>query len=503
MKRKMSTVVNAWRNEARDPCRSRLRVAIAVCGLGFAASAAHAQDLGHKAPAQAKPIAIVHAEIQPISSEPIFDGFIKFENGVIRGVGDATTIDVEGLKRDGYEVIDLSGKGMRVYPGLIAPYTQLGLIETAAVRATLDYGEVGSMTPEVRAVVAVNPDSTLIPVTRSNGVLTAGVFPLTNPGGQISYFDGPGGMMPGRAGVLRLDGWTWEDMTVRDDIGVVMNWPQARPIVAWWMNKSEEEQQKDINLQAERWERFFSDAAAYVAAREKPADETARGTTLPTDLRFEAMRSVLKGAKDQRPVFIFANDVDQITQAVQFCAKHGLRCVLIGGHDAPLCAELLKRHAVSVIVPGTIRFPKRDDAPFDDAYSLPARLEELGVKWTMASGEEAAHERNLPYSAALAAAYGLDPRAAIRAITLSAAEVLGIAKTHGSLESGKSATLFICDGDPLEIPTRIQRAFIDGREIDLRNKQTELDRKYREKYSQPPKADAEKTGTPPAKSGQP
>lgn len=466
----------------------RLVPAATLLAFGGLVPMALGQDLTRKAPPQPKPVAIVHAEIQPVTSEVIPDGFITFDQGQIKAVGDATTLDVEGLRSRGYEVIDLSGQSMRVYPGFIAPYTQLGLTEISAVRSTLDYAEVGSITPEVRAVVAVNPDSTLTPVTRTNGVLLAGVFPITNSSGLINYFDGPGGLIPGRAGVIRLDGWTWEDMTVLDDAGVVINWPQARPVVAWWMNKSVEEQQKAIDLQSATLDRFFTDARAYFAARSADANHEP-GAGLPTDIRFEAMRAVLgfglSPDRLARPVYILANDRDQITQAVEFCVRHALRCAIVGGHDAPQCAELLKRHDVTVIVPGTIRFPKRDDSAYDEAYTLPARLQELGVKWTLASGEEAAHERNLPYAAGLACSFGLDPTAGVRALTISAASALGVADRYGSLEQGKSATLFVCDGDPLELTTRVRRAFIDGRRIDLSNKQTELDRKYREKYAQP------------------
>ncbi|MBX3385741.1 MAG: amidohydrolase family protein [Phycisphaeraceae bacterium] len=454
------------------------------------APAAHGQDLGIKAPPQAGPIAIINARVHPVASQPIESGYITFDNGVITALGSMN--DLNGLAADARQRIDGQGvrvidaAGQRVYPGLFVPYTQLGLIEIAAVRATLDYGEVGFASPEVRAVAAVNPDSTLFPVARTNGVLLAGVFPLTNPGGMINYFAGPGGMIPGRPGVIRLDGWTWEDMTVLDDAGLVLNWPQARPIEAWWMDKSVEEQQKEIDERVRLLDEFFTQARAYHNAR-GTADAAAK---LPTDLRFEGMRSVLgigadrSAAAAKRPVFILANDVDQITQAVLFCARHGVRCVLVGGHDAPLCADLLKRHEVSVIVPGTIRFPKRDDSPFDEAYTLPARLEAAGIEWCMASGEEAAHERNLPYAAALAVAYGLDADAAVRSITLSPAKMLGVADRYGSLEVGKSATLIVTNGDVLEIATNPTMAFIDGRTIDLRNKQTELEHKYREKYRQ-------------------
>ena len=458
------------------------RMLTAAIALLCPAARALAQDLGVKAPPQPRPIAIVNAEIHPIASDIIPNGFIKFDRGVITAIGrmtnddGSTLLDVDGLRADGYDVIDLHNQlGMSVYPGMIASYSQLGLTEIAAVRSTLDYAEVGAMTPELRAVVAVNPDSTLIPVTRSNGVLLAGVFPTTNSGGLISYFSGPGGLLPGRAGVIRLDGWTWEDMTVLDDAGLVINWPQPRPIIAWWMNRSADDQRKDSAAQLQALADFFRSARAYAAARQGGQ------SNLPVDQRFEAVRKVLAR---QRPVYVLANDYDQILQAVAFADEHNLRLVLVGGNDAPQCAELLKRHQVSVIVQGTIRFPKRDDSPYDDAYTLPLRLADAGVRFALASGEEASHERNVPYAAALASAYGLDQASAMRAVTLSAAEALGVADRYGSLEPQKSATLFISDGDPLEIATRVSRAFIDGREIDLRNKQTELDRKYREKYRQ-------------------
>lgn len=482
---------------ARVPGRGRWPRVGAVALAAAMTSGAQAQDLGVKAPPQTGPVAIVNARVHPVSGPVIERGYVAFENGVITALGSMDGLDAlaAGARQriDGPGVMTIDAAGKRVYPGLFVPYTQLGLVEIAAVRATLDYGEVGFASPEVRAVVSVNPDSALIPVARSNGVLLAGVFPLSNPSGLINYFAGPGGLVPGRPGVIRLDGWTWEDMTVLDDAGLVMNWPQARPIEAWWMDKSVEEQQKEIDERVRLLDEFFTQARAYHEVRKNPDD----AAKLPTDLRFEGMRGVLgvggegSDGVSRRPVFVLANDVDQITQAVLFCVRHNVRCVLVGGHDAPLCADLLKRHGVGVIVPGTIRFPKRDDSPYDEAYTLPARLEAAGIEWCLASGEEAAHERNLPYAAALAVAYGLDPDAAVRSITLSPARMLGVADRYGSLEVGKSATLIVTTGDVLEIVTNTTEAFIDGRAIDLRNKQTELERKYREKYRQ---ADAQKAG---------
>jgi len=433
-----------------------------MCGLMAmiaCVSPAFAQDLGVKAPAQAEAIVIQNATVHTVSGETLPGGWIYFANGKIEGMGKEPLPRFAGPVR----IIDSAGK--HVYPGLISPYSQLGLTEIQSVRATLDMSETGVATPEVRAVVAVNPDSTLLPVTRSNGVLIAGVFPT-------------GGLVAGRAGIMRLDGWTYEDMAIDGDAGMVVNWPLSRPISAWWMDQSEEDQQRDIDRNARVLEDFVTGAKSYIAAR-------AADASLPTDLRFEAMRSLFAEGDAQRPLMVACNDADQIRAAVAFCVKHGLRCIILGGRDAPACAELLKRHSVPVIVSGgTFRFPRRDDGAYDEAYTLPARLEAAGIAWTLAHGDDTAHERNLPYAAAMAVSHGLSQDAALRAITLSPARIFRIADRYGSLETGKSATLFIADGDILEVMTNVEMCFIDGREIDMDDKHKALERKYRERYNQ-------------------
>ncbi len=435
--------------------------------VAVAAVRAAAQDLTPRMPPQTQPVVIVNATIHPVSSPAIEKGALLFENGRITRVG---AVDVPA---SGWTVIDAGGA--HVYPGLIGAMTQLGLSEISSVRAMRDFDEIGDVSPEVRAAVAVNPDSTLIPVTRSNGILTAGVFPT-------------GGTIPGRASVIQLDGWTYEDMTVEADAGLIVNWPAMRPARSRFSDRSDEEQLREIGEAIARIENTFRAAAAYLRARR--ADPN-----IPTDLRLEAMSAVLPpaGAPEsrpagesrpsaRRPVFVFAEDYDQISAAVSFGARHGLRVVLVGGRDAPLHADLLVAHGVSVIVNGTFQVPRRADSPYDDAYTLPARLEGAGIRWCLASGDDTAHERNLPYGAAIAVAHGLSRDAALRGITLSAAEILGVADRVGSLDVGKAATLMITDGDPLEITTRVRRAFIAGREVDLSNKQTRLSEKYRAKY---------------------
>ncbi len=414
------------------------------------ASIAAAQDLTPHAPPQAGPIALVHATVHPVSLPSIEDGYVLFDKGRIVEVGKGTP---PGAARA------IDAKGKHVYPGWIAPFTNLGLTEIGAVRATRDEREVGDLAAEVRAAVAVNPDSTLIPGARSNGILAFAAFPR-------------GGLVPGRASVLAAEGWTWEEMAVEPDAGLVVEWPAPRPPEQPYREKDESKAMEEVRKSRDRLEQSFAEAQAYAAAR------TADPKT-PVDVRFEAMRGALEG---KRPVFLLANDYDQIAAALAFAARWKLKPVIVGGQDAWLLLDEIKAHGAAVIVESIHAFPKRTDSDFDECYKLPARLEAAGVSWCLATGEWSSNERNLPYAAGRAVAYGLPRDAAIRAITLYPARVLGVEKRLGSLEPGKDATLLVTDGDPLEIPTRVVAAFVAGREVDLSNKQLRLYEKYHAKY---------------------
>jgi imidazolonepropionase-like amidohydrolase len=428
--------------------------------LGLSAAAA-AQDLGVKAAPQAMPTAIVNATIHPVDGPEIATGYVLFDAGVIVEVG-----PMGDGRAFAANIRQVDGSGKHVYPSMITPFSRLGLAEIVTVRAMMDVNEAGNVSPEAYAAVSVNPDSTLLPVARANGVLVAGVFP-------------GGGTVPGRASVIRLDGWTWEDMAVKRHAGVVVQWPNVRVVTAWWMDQSEEEQRRGITQSLERIRDTFKAARAYIKERDaRPAD-------VPVDLRWEAMRDVLeKDAAKRAPVFVEAADYDQITSAVAFGQEEGLSVVIVGGRDAPLCAGLLKERDVPVIFTSVMDLPRRDDSAYDENYSGPAKLHAAGVKFCIASGEETPHERNLPYAAAMAAAHGLDRAQAVRAVTLSAAEILGVSETLGSIRAGKEATLIVTTGDPLEVTTQTTMAFVRGREIDLSTKQSALAAKYREKYRQ-------------------
>jgi len=402
------------------------------------------------------PIAIVGGTLHTATGQTIENAWIQFKAGRITDIGSGDRVFTAD-----HVLVDARGK--HIYPGLISADSALGLTEIGAVLATNDLREVGAFTPEIRAAVAINPDSTLLPVARSGGILIAGVFPQ-------------GGRIPGRPSAIRLDGWTWQDMTIDDALGLAVNFPQVRPANDWWMTRSTSEQQERIDDNLAQLTAFFDRLDAYTQARAADDD-------IPIDQGLQAASIILPGPH-QKPVFVSANDLDQITAAVTFFTDRNLRPIIVGGRDAPLCANLLKAHDIPVIVQGTQAFPKRADQPHDDAYTLPARLQAAGVRWCLASGDEAANERNLPHQAAKAVAFGLESDAALAAITLAPAQILGIADNFGSLEVGKSATLIITTGDILEVTTNIEHAYIDGRQLDLRNKQTLLRDKYLDKYRQ-------------------
>ncbi len=440
-----------------------------------------AQDLGIKAPPQRGTICIYNAHIHPVDGPDIPHGFITFTDATIREIAAGTPhVPMPGAA-PGYTAID--AKGLHVYPGLVAAASEMGLIEHGLVRQTSDRAETGDAKPEVIAASAVNPDSTLLPVARVNGILTVCVVPR-------------GGLLPGQASVIRMDAWTTEELPLatpfpgpnRHANAMVLSWPSMRTSTAWWMTRSVEEQQKDIKQSLERVETLFDNAKAYRDAR-------AADPSTPTDLRLEAMRALFPtpdapaanaapGAPRTLPLFVNANDYDQITAALAFCKERGIRMVLVGGSDAHLAAAQLKEHDVPVIITGTHNLPRRADSPYDDAYTLPARLLAAGVRFAIASADDAAHERNLPYNAAIAVAHGLPRDAALAAVTLWPAEILGVADQVGSLTRGKLATLIVTDGDPLDATTKVHHAFIDGRAIDLTTKQSILAEKYRERYRQ-------------------
>ncbi|MEM1184167.1 MAG: amidohydrolase family protein [Planctomycetota bacterium] len=446
--------------ERGSPKRIAPRLFIAAT-LSLLTPTGLAQDLVHKAAPQAQPIIITGATVHTAGGPTYENGTIHFDEGRITYVGPESR-----APRPRPDTRRIDATGMHVAPGFFAADTRIGLVEVNAVRATRDFNEVGGITPEVRANSAINPDTTLLPVARSGGILLAGVFPS-------------GGRVPGRVNVVRLDGWTTEDMTVdaggpQGTAGLILDWPSMRPNTAWWNDTPASEQQRNIDNAVKAIDQVWDDAEAYMNARE--ADDTH-----PQDIRFDAMIPVIEG---ESPLIIAANDYDQIVTSVTWAKSRGYDVIINGGQDADLAADLLLEHDVPVIISGTHVFPKRADQPHDHAYTLPKRLYESGIDFALGTADRDGNVRNLPFEAGMAARFGLPKSEALRAVTLAPAQIFGVDEDYGSLEEGKSATLIISTHDPLEVRSYVLHAFIDGRGIDLTNKQRALADKYREKYRQ-------------------
>ena len=415
-------------------------------------------DASEQIPAkkQDHPIAITNATIHPVTGPDIVNGTIVFESGKITALG--TNVPIP----PGAETIDATGK--HVYPGLISPDTYIGLTEIGAVRASNDRNEVGRINPNVRAEVAVNPESEVIPVTRANGIALA----VSSPAG---------GAISGTGAILMLDGWTWEEMTLKAPCALYVNWPSMTITKSLSGKPTEEEQRKKRQEALDEIANAFSDARAYVQA--KSAEEAKGIPYHDVDARWEAMIPVLEG---KVPVVVRATEMHQIEAAVAWAAQERIRLIISGGYDAWRLTDLLKKHNVAVLAGAIHRLPSRRFEEYDEPFVLPAKLHAAGIPFAIISGDEAPHERSLPYQAAHAAAYGLPKDEALKSLTLYPAQIFGVADRVGSLEIGKDATLIVTTGDPLEIICDVSMEFIQGRNVDLSSKHTMLYEKYKEKY---------------------
>ena len=427
----------------------KLTTTACIALVVFSNSQAHDQVPG--AP-QSRPIVIRNTTVHVVDGADIKNGDVLFEAGKITSVGK----DLEAPK----QAVEIDGDGKHLYPGLIESMTDLGLREISAVEETDDRTEYGALNPNVRAWVAVNPDSELIPVARAGGVLTV----MTAPRGRY---------IRGQTAVINLDGWTVSEMKLKAPAGMYIDWGAMQPRGSDATDRRKKREQKFGEL-----DELLDSVRRYQKARETEPDTTA------TDVRLESLVPVVHG---QLPVFVEADRQLEIESAVAYGQTQGLSIVIYGGYDAEQCAKLLKQYDVPVIIASTYRLPLRRDEPYDTAYTLPERLRAAGVKFAICgegagSPGGAANARNLPYHAGVAVAYGLPHADGLRSITLSAAEILGVADRVGSISTGKDATLILADGDILETETNVEAAFIQGRAVDLGSRHKMLYEKYKLKY---------------------
>ena len=407
------------------------------------------------APLQNKIITISGATAHIGNGSVIKNSIIIFENGILIAVADATSskIALRGT------IIDATGK--HVYPGFIAPNTTLGLVEIDAVRPTRDQDELGEFIPNVRSLIAYNAESKVVESLRPNGVLIAQITPR-------------GGTISGTSSIVQLDAWNWEDAVVKEDDGVHINWPNSYARGRWWLGESSTyKANKDYQEEIENIKSFILNSKTYGKSTPKKINEA-----------FKAMQGLFNG---QQKMFVHAQGEKEMIDAVTLLKNNGIyNVVVVGAYEAYKISDFLKKNDVSVLIQRVHSTPERDDEDYDLPYKLAKLLVDEGILVALqTSGQmEGMNTRNLPFYAGQVAAQGLSKEKALQLITENPAKILGIDANYGTLEIGKSATLFICEGDALDMRTNIlSQAFIDGREISLETHQTKLWKRYSKKYS--------------------
>lgn len=409
------------------------------------------------APKQSKSILIMNATAHLGNGEVIENSVIGFKDGKLTLVADARVVRFDVSAYD--QVIQAEGK--HVYPGFIAPNATLGLVEIDAVKASDDENEIGTFTPHVRSIIAYNSESRINETVRMNGVLLAQITPR-------------GGRIPGTSSIVQLDAWTWEDAIVKADDGIHLNFPSTFRRSGWWAEPGTIEANKDYTKQVEEIKTFFALAKAYVSE-----------SSNQKNLTYEATKGLFEGSQT---LFVTANEEKQIIDAVEFTKALGIKkVVIVGGYQANKVTDLLKKNNIPVLLQRTHSLPMLDENDVDLPYKLATLLTKAGITVGLEnSGDmERMNTRNLPFQAGTCAGYGLTKEQALQLITLNTAKILGIDSQFGSLEVGKQATLFISEGDALDMRTnKLIQAFIQGRNVSLESHQTNLYKKYKERYNQ-------------------
>ncbi|MFN2262272.1 MAG: amidohydrolase family protein [Psychroflexus sp.] len=400
------------------------------------------------APEQNEMISIVGATAHIGNGEVLENAVIVFDKGKITYVGTDKNQAKGKL---------ISAENKHVYPGFIAPNATLGLVEIDAVAATEDENELGKMLPHVRSLIAYNTESKVVESMRPNGVLMGQITPR---GGRIS----------GTSSIVQFDAWNWEDAVIKEDDGIHLNWPSGfKRSGSWYDAERPFEQNKKYDSEVKNLVSYFQNAKVY-NSNEK-------------DLEFEAMQGIFEGSKS---LFVHVDGEKEISDVISFKKQLNLEKVtIVGAYQSHKLAKSLKNENISVLIQRVHSTPTFEDDDYDLPYKLPKILHDTGVLVALeGSGSmERMNSRNLPFYAGTAAAYGLDKEIALQMITLNTAKILGMENQIGSLEVGKDATLFISEGDALDMKTnKLIQAFIQGRNISLETHQTELYQRYSNKY---------------------
>ncbi len=416
-------------------------------------------------------------DVYPVTGPEVKGVSVLVQDGKIADIG-AKLVAPKGIK-----IVD--GKGLRLYPGMIDSNTELGLSEVSAERVTVDTGELGEFMPQLKALSAVNPESEHFPVTRANGITSAMSFPAA--GGRGGRGGGGAQYISGQAALIHMDGWTWEDMEINRSAAMHLLFPSiasrggrgglanvdfadeiALLFAGGGAAGTYTEAKRNYETQVAKVTEFFDQARQYQKER------TANLPGFKRDLKLEAMLPVLEG---KVPVAVPAARERAIHDAIAFADKEHIKIVILAPQELGKEGPELKAKNVPVIMGRTEALPENQDAPYDYAESLPGEFYKAGVKIAFGTFDNE-FARNLPYNAARAVAYGMPYDAALKAITINAAEIWGVGDKIGSIEKGKWADLMLVTGDPMEAPTQIKALYIKGKEVDLSNKQTRLYQKY-------------------------
>lgn len=401
-------------------------------------------------------ILLVNGHLHPIEGQEITSSLIEIEDGKIIAIKNALSNSYNAKEWD--TIIDATNQ--HVYPGFVAANSTLGLTEIDAVRATNDFDEVGELNPHIRSQIAFNAESKVLETVKTNGVLLVQSTPR-------------GGFISGSSSIMTTGGWNWEDATVLRDDGIHVNWPNLSLIAP---RKGDDVVNLEQNYLKEvsTLSQFFKLASVY-----------AEGQAPDKDLRLEAMKDCFQGSKR---TYFHANDLRQLTDVLEFCKVFPLKFpVIVGGSDAYLLGQRLVDAKIPIMLDRLHRLPERDEDPIDLPYSLPALLAKMGVPFCLqnAGGMEAMNTRNLPFLAGTAQAYGLSELEALRSITLSPCEIMGLDQQFGSIEVGKSATLFVSKGPALDMRTnRVTTIMVNGKIQQTQNFQEDLYLKYQKKYKE-------------------
>ncbi|HEX9285837.1 MAG TPA: amidohydrolase family protein [Thermoanaerobaculia bacterium] len=405
------------------------------------------------AAAAGETVALIGGTLHPVVGPDVAGGTLLLRDGKITALGAGLEVPA------GAKVVDL--KGRHVYPSLFPALTELGLVEISSVRATVDTTELGEINPQARADFAMNFDSELLPVARSAGILIAGVTPV-------------GGIVSGSLAAMKLDGWTREDATLKAPAAIVVRWPDLAIDRSPAARLSVRLQEKRRDEAVEKLKNIFAEARAYTKA--KAAEGKAGIPRHDDDPRLEALLPALDGSL---PVIVVAQRVAQLRAALAWAKNENLKLVLAGARDGWHVADEIAGANVPVIVEQPLELPTRQDEPYDANFASAGTLAKAGVHVAFSDGSNASNARNLPHQVAAAVAFGFPREKAVAAMTLEPARILGVASRVGSLEPGKDATVIVTDGDILDLRTRVVAAYLDGRALDLTDKQKRLYERYK------------------------